>query len=505
MNNVFKYINSDSQYYPTPNDLLKNILSELSFDKDLLQVNFLEPCAGDGAICRSVNSMLCQKNIEHNISCIEIEDILYKALESDGYNLVGKNFEEFESIPFYDLIVMNPPFNKGAKFLLKAFKLLNSNGQLICILNSETIKNPYNKDRELLKSTIERCGEVKFMKNTFSDSEHKSDVEIAVVYLKRPIYDNEFDVFGNIQDNIITEKEHFLNNFKKNVDSSGLITFDKIENAIGIYRNAVKHIFNSIDIVNNVKNQISILSNEAKDFNINIDDFMKMILKYEPEKAKKNTIINIRKMIWSYLLKFCDMEKYLFTKQKQKFYDKLEQGSSTLPFTKQNISQFFDNIMMQRQIFFEKGVEDLFNEITSRYNGNPYHSEGWKTNKNWKINNRIIVDWGITWDTWRGNCGKFKLTYSDRLDWFNDLDKIVRKIDSSDKYGFTIKHALDKKFEELGDIYVGQNFDNVVHTPYFRIKFYKKGTLHIEFKSKKILDQLNIMGGKLRKDLGFDG
>jgi 16S rRNA G1207 methylase RsmC len=46
----------------------------------------------------------------------------------------------------YDVIVMNPPFNKGAKFLLKAYDCLNGSGQLVCLLNAETINNLFSNN-----------------------------------------------------------------------------------------------------------------------------------------------------------------------------------------------------------------------------------------------------------------------------------------------------------------------------------------------------------------------
>jgi hypothetical protein len=93
------------------------------------------------------------------------------------------DFEEYAGSPFYDLIVMNPPFSKGARFLLKAYDLLVGGGELICFLNAETIRNPCTKDRELLKSLIERVGETWFLEKAFSESKRKTDVKTAVVYL----------------------------------------------------------------------------------------------------------------------------------------------------------------------------------------------------------------------------------------------------------------------------------------------------------------------------------
>lgn len=52
---------------------------------------------------------------------------------------------------------MNPPFNKGDQHLLKAMELMKgTGGQIICILNAETIKNPYSLYRQDLKNKLEK-------------------------------------------------------------------------------------------------------------------------------------------------------------------------------------------------------------------------------------------------------------------------------------------------------------------------------------------------------------
>ena len=68
----------------------------------------------------------------------------------------------------------------------------------------------------------------------------------------------------------------------------------------------------------------------------------------------------------------------------------------------------------------------------------------------------------------------------------------------------TIKKALRHKFNQLGTIPKGSDFDNTTETYYFDIKFFKKGTLHIVFKDDRVLDELNRIGGQLRRELGYD-
>lgn len=514
MEKVLKYLDLEKQYYQTPTKLIKSILNNRDireFFNSQEEINFLDICAGDGAITREVKKHI-ESGGEHlvngsyrsscknvNINCIEIDPILRDSLKGQGFNVIGEDFEEFKSIPFYDFIFMNPPFSKGDKFLLNAYKLLNGNGRLICILNAETIKNPYTKERKHLKNLIERVGEVEYYENSFK----KTKVEVGVIYLKKPIYEDEFDLFGNLKEEIKTDEEKVQDEFKDKLKKNELMTFDKVDNAINIYRNATKQIFKGIDTIANIKTGLSYLDKEAQEFNIDMEKFFEVILNSDQEEAKEKTTKIIRKMIWSYVLKFCDMDKYLFSKHKTDFYNKLDKGSVTLPFTKENILQLFENLFNQRNEYLKKGIQDLFEEITSRHSGNPY-SEGWKTNKNWKINKKIIVNWGmIKYESWRDDgSGKFSLDYNSYDSWVNDLDKVVRKISPMECN--TIRQALDNAFHCLGDIAKGQTFYNETETGYFKLKFYKKGTLHITFKDDEVLKELNKIGAKLRTDLGYD-
>ena len=285
------------------------------------------------------------------------------------------------------------------------------------------------------------------------------------------------------------------------------MSFDKVDYAINVYRSSVQQIFKGIDTITSIKNSLKYLETEAKEFNIEPVEFIKIMFEKDQEDAKEKAIKTIRKMIWSFVLKFCKMDQYLFHKQQDDFYNKIEKGSVSLPFTKDNILQFFDNIYLQREKYFQAGLEDLFNEITSYHNGNTVHREGWKTNKNWKINKKIIVDWGVEFSDYSrygydSRYGDFRVGRNRQ--WIEDLDKIVRKIKPEDASGLFVKDALRNRFQELGKVYIGEKYDNSCETPYFHLKFFKKGTLHIVFKDSEVLEQLNKLGSKLRRDLGYD-
>jgi hypothetical protein len=152
-------------------------------------------------------------------------------------------------------------------------------------------------------------------------------------------------------------------------------------------------------------------------------------------------------------------------------------------------------------------VIDLFDTITKYYEGNRFHKEGWKTNKNWKIQKKIIVPWGIEFTDYArygGSDGHFNTLYCGHIDWLDDLDKIFRILNPNGNGYNTIKSALNNRFNQLGNITKGQKFDNTFETYFVTGRFWKKGTLHLTIKDDDLLEKLNVMGANYRRDLGYE-
>ena len=181
MSKLYKY--TDKEFYPTPPDLINRMIRKLHTEKGIA----LEPSAGKGDIAKRLK----QKGF--TVYCIEKDKLLKKILERDGFKIVGDDFDTYEAMSIYDCILMNPPFSKGCNHLLRAWNLLKVSGEVVCLLNAETIKNPYSKNRKVLQELIKYNGYCEFFEDEFVQAEKKTSVEIALVYLKKPIYENEFD------------------------------------------------------------------------------------------------------------------------------------------------------------------------------------------------------------------------------------------------------------------------------------------------------------------------
>ena len=75
---------------------------------------------------------------------------------------------------------------------MKAISLIKYSGQIVCLLNAETIRNPYtNTRKELVKKLEELNAKIEYLEESFAQAERKTMVEVALIYIdinaKEPI------------------------------------------------------------------------------------------------------------------------------------------------------------------------------------------------------------------------------------------------------------------------------------------------------------------------------
>lgn len=111
--------------------------------------------------------------------------------------LVADDFLTFRTAKKYDLIVMNPPFADGAAHLEKAIAMQKQyGGKIRCVLNAETIRNPYTMQRQMLAKALDKLGaEIRYMEDGFVDAERETAVEVALISIDIPAPEFQSDIF----------------------------------------------------------------------------------------------------------------------------------------------------------------------------------------------------------------------------------------------------------------------------------------------------------------------
>lgn len=200
---LFENIN---EFFPTPKALLEKITNGIKWNQI---VTILEPSAGKGDIAEFIKDTNRGSNRDFDIDCVEINPELQSVLKGKNLRLVHNDFLSFHTYKHYDLIIMNPPFSAGAAHLTKALDMQERGGAVICILNAETLKNPYSNERKaLVKRLNDLNAEIEYLQGEFASAERPTGVEIAIVkvYVEQKQY-NSF-IYESLKKKFYSDKPY---------------------------------------------------------------------------------------------------------------------------------------------------------------------------------------------------------------------------------------------------------------------------------------------------------
>ena len=470
----------DSEFFPTPAPIVHKMLAKVSAEAE----HFLEPSAGKGDIAEAIKSRYRRTQVD----CIEQSPELVSILIGKEFPVVGHDWLQYSGVCYYDAIVMNPPFSNGDEHLLRAWDFLHD-GEIVCLLNEETLKNPFTERRKLLVALIEKHGNVEFLGDCFSNAQRKTGVNVAMVYLKKRSNDDTIEMWA---------KSAGESEIREDIDGDRnmLAIKDNLGNMQHYYDQANEHMLKAFQHIRKAA-----LYMQANDIDAGHDyqPIMHLALR-NVNSARAEYIRKHRHDAWLNVFNKMEFRKWLDRKQTGEFIRDIERNGN-IPFTKANIKGTLENVFLQRNRLFEKSVANVFDELTRYYNGNTSYTEGWKTNDSYKVNEKIVFPYGCQFEKKYG--GNFNLLYGyGGIDIYNDLDRVLCVLDAADfDTCHTIQAALDNKFHILG-YNINYPFDNTAESRYFEIKFFKKGTVHLRFKDKHLWQAFNLAAAKGKQWIG---
>lgn len=471
-------------FYPTPRKLLEKITYGKIDWKTVMRV--LEPSAGKGDIAdfiKECSSSGSWHNHEIEIDCIEINPDLQKIIKGKEYRLIHDDFLTFDSRIHYDLILMNPPFDKGAAHLLHAIKLQErAGGKIICILNAETIKNPYTNERKVLAQKLEQySAEVTFMENEFTSAERTTNVEIAVIYLDIPTEEKDSFIIGELR------KAYEIREQEKS-EMTDVAVNDFIEAAVMRYDIEVEA---GLKLIQEYKAMVPYILNdvekgdEKRYYN---EPILSLKLSERRDLSENEYIKKVRGKYWRALFEDERFTKAMPNKMREEYRTKVSELSE-YDFSYFNIKE----IQIQMCQSLVSGIEDsimkLFDELSYVHSWMPetgnniHYYNGWSTNKAWYINDKVILPMNCYSSIWKRM--EYRYSVNSKL---ADIEKAFDYLAGVPGRTSYLSSVLAKAEAE------GRTKD--IEGLYFTLTFYKKGTCHIKFKDKELLKKLNIFGGK---------
>ena len=214
--------------------------------------------------------------------------------------------------------------------------------------------------------------------------------------------------------------------------------------------------------------------------------------KYHNKLSVNEYIKAVRRKYWKALFENPKFIGQLTMNLQQDFYNKVE-DLSNYDFSLYNIYQL--KIDMQQKIVkgIEKTIIGLFDEFSYKHcyydemDKNIHYYNGWKKNKAWIVNKKVIIplsgfhDLGYSW-------GGFRPTNYDTVRKLQDIEKCFNYLDGGLTEAIDLEESL-KFAEEYGET-------RNIQLKYFTVTFYKKGTCHIVFNNEELLKKFNIFGSQ---------
>lgn len=486
-----------SEFYPTPPNLVKKMLANIDW---MYIQTILEPSAGKGDILREIakeiNRYSGGKSID--VDCIEIDPNLrqilkynfskerqkqfdrwqdeeYKTFFEEGIHIVHDNFLTYSPFKQYDLIIMNPPFSNGDKHLLKALKMQEKGGNIICLLNAETLRNPYTETRkELLRQLNKYNAQIEYIENAFTTAERKTGVEIALIKVAIETVEEESDIYKHFKE---AEK---MDDFQPNV--TDIEVTDYIKAAISRFNVEVKA---GIELIRQYRAMIPYLYDSFDEKCTS--PILKLTDTYD--RCYRTVSVNdylkaVRLKYWRALLSNPQFTGKLTSKLQSEYRQKVDKLAD-YDFTEFNIYTLSTEMNAQIKTAIEAEIIAMFDRLTAEHSWYPecqknrHYYDGWKSNKAHKIGKKVIIPCHGIFSDWNGK----PRVYEARAV-LEDIERILNFLDGGMTIDVDFWHSLENCFN--------QGITKNISLKFFKATFYKKGTIHLEFTCPELIDRFNI-------------
>lgn len=365
------------EFYPTPSSLITDMLCGVK----LADVNsILEPSAGKGNIVKYLKDTAKANGRQaFDIDTIEIDTELQHVLKGEGFRVIHNDFLTFSTFKRYDLVIMNPPFSSADRHLLHAMNFVRGKGRLVCLLNAETLKNPYtNLRRELSRRLSELGADIRFRGFAFAAAERPTDVEIAIVSVAMP----EDGTASVILDHLRPARDERAPYADP---GNPLVSSDRISAMVECFANEAEAGINIIREHRAVSRFMLKGARENKPIlNLSIDD---EVIKDGASRrsVETNFLMVLRHRYWETLFTVPEFTAKLTSNVQKDLHSRVDEFAR-YDFSFYNIYSLYLEVSQQLLTNIKKAILDLFEEFTHRhhyeeYSKNVHYFNGWKTNK----------------------------------------------------------------------------------------------------------------------------
>ncbi|NEX60053.1 DUF4942 domain-containing protein [Noviherbaspirillum galbum] len=477
------------QFYPTGPMLATKMWAKFK-NRDFRRV--LEGSAGEGDLAlagKRRGDLYHRSSID--IDVCEIDVTKHPILREKGLNVVGLDFLQFAGAgAIYSHICLNPPFKDGVRHALHAWNLL-WDGELVVLLNAETIRNPFSQERRHLVDLIEQHGEVEFITDAFKtdDVRRKADVEVALVYLRK-VADTKTDIIGNLFDELQSDKQ----------TASGLSAGFSEDLLPSLPNTAIENLVLTFNAAVRAMREATFAQAKSNYYTAMLGETMAM--RDSGQSTKQDGSVSfvqerlareyhdLKDRAWASVLRSTNVREHLSSAAQQRLESEFK-DIKKLEFTVANIHGFLHGLISSKGAIFEDMCCDVFDLFTKYHSENTVYFKGWKSNDRHRQAGMRLRTTRVILPNHRTESYCRSMDYRS-MQLLGDFDKVFAVLDGKRVPEVGLVDIFTNRF---ADLRAGER----VESSYFDVRYYPAaGTIHFFAKSAVLIDRLNRMVGRKR-------
>lgn len=451
------------QYYTTPAYLAIRMAKLIPESAK----SILEPSAGEGALIKALKKV--RDNI--NVWYCEINESRRNSLRrSDGIQFGGDFLmcEPKSHQKTFDAVIMNPPFRNAEEHFLRAYGLLRQGGTMVCLVSAETLSGKTKKESLLLNIIAEHNGSVETIEGAFSQKTalRKSNVKCSLIHFKKGESEDSFDFRDEMED-----EEKLEVSLLSSDEESELQIYNYLDTMVNNYNRSIER-FNEF---NRKYYELSEVFPQDVDRKI-----------IPTVCSEGHFLAGLRSSCWAAVFKKTQLANYMTTDMMKDFEEQQEKEKAK-EFTMQNIASLLSTLKRSLNLITDAAIKNVFNWMTRYHKDNRLHIEGWKTNSAWKVNRKVILPNILEYPSMREHPKYICNRSRERL---ADIEKALclmtgKRFDDISSNFHTPTIAIP--FEWIKEDQFGVWHDSY----FFKVKIFKKRTMHIVFKDDEIWEMFN--------------
>ena len=374
---------------------------------------------------------------------------------------------------------MNPPFSDGIRHIKHAFDIAPTGCTVISLCNSSNLERRYSSERQELYELVELYGCSECLGTVFDTAERKTNVDVSLIKLYK--YGEDEDEFTNY---FFSNEDDLLD---KN-ETEGIVQYNVVRDMVNRYTSAVKLFDETMEAANKI-NDVAKFSDSKFDYvpiRFATVDINGNAVSISRQQYKKQ----LQKYYWRIIFNKLNMDKYATNGLREQI-NKFVEKQVNVPFTMHNIYQVINMVVQTTGQRMDKALLEAFDLICSFSAENSTAGEKWKTNANYMINRKFIVPYMTDYDArYRTLYEYMSLYYGGNVTRIEDVIKALCYITGTNYDNIT----------NLRDFVYRNNlsYGTWYEWAFFRIKGFKKGTMHFEFTDEDVWIRFNQQVAKQR-------